>query len=388
MKKTMEKVSILLLSFMLISAFSISSSLPAMKDFFSAYSASQVELLVSVPSFGVLTMLVLTGFLEKFLHERAMIITGLLLLSISGLVPVFVQDYWVIFLARFGLGLGTGTINAKAISIISERYQGRERVQMLGLRGSAEVVGSALLTLVVGQLLAFGWQTSFLIYGFGLVILAFFLLFVPYKGRAVQRVVVEEKVEMPQRLNCWQSKYSLVLAFIACVIIIINTAISLRLPGMVIDRGLGTAATASLVLSAMQLVGILAGLSFAPLFHLFRKNLLTLACLGFAFGLLLLALPLNLWFLLGAALVAGFTYSIALTTIFNAMSDRIPPRLLNKATSFVLLGCNLGGALSSFVLNALGVISESFTVIFLIFAAAMLAVAGLAFALKNSIKGE
>ena len=387
MKKTMEKVSILLLSFMLISAFSISSSLPAMKDFFSAYTASQVELLVSVPSFGVLTMLVLTGFLEKFLPERVMIITGLLLLSISGLVPVFVQDYWVIFLARFALGLGTGTINAKAISIISERYQGRERVQTLGLRGSAEVVGSAILTLIVGQLLAFGWQASFLIYGFGLVILVFFLLFVPYKGQE-QRTEVKEKQEVPQRLNRWQSKYSLVLAFIACVIIIINTAISLRLPGMVIDRGLGTAATVSLVLSVLQLVGILAGLSFAPLFHLFRKNLLTLACLGFAVGLALLALPLPLWFLFFAALVAGFTYSIALTTIFNAMSDRIPPRLLNKATSFVLLGCNLGGALSPFVLNALGLISESFTVIFLVFAVAMLAVAGLAFALKNSIKGE
>lgn len=385
MKKIMEKVSILLLSFMLISAFSISSSLPAMKEFFSAYSASQVDLLVSVPSFGVLTMLVLTGFLEKYLSERAMIITGLLLLSISGLVPVFVQDYWLIFLSRFGLGLGTGAINAKAISIISERYQGRERVQTLGLRGSAEVVGSAILTLAVGQLLAFGWQASFLIYGFGLLILVFFLLFVPYK-KGAQRVVKEEKTE--QSLNAWQSKYSLVLAFIACVIITINTVISLRVPGMVIDQGLGTAATASLVLSAMQLVGILAGLSFAPLFHVFGKNLLTWACLGFALGLLLLAFPLNIWFLLSASLVAGFTYSIALTTIFNAMSDRIPGNLLNKATSYVLLGCNLGGAISSFVVNALGMISSSFTVLFVLFAVAMLAVAGLAFALKSRIKGE
>lgn len=388
MKKTMEKVSILLLSFMLISAFSISSSLPAMKEFFSAYSASQVDLLISVPSFGVLTMLLLTGVVERYLSERAMIITGLLLLSISGLVPVFVQDYWVIFLSRFALGLGTGTINAKAISIISERYQGKERVQTLGLRGSAEVVGSAILTLAVGQLLAYGWQASFLVYGFGLVILAFFLLFVPYKNAGKQEELEVNEHKDRERLTSWQSKYSLVLAFIACVVICVNTAISLRVPGFVIEQGFGTAATASLVLSLMQLVGILAGLSFAPLFHVFRKNLLTLACLGFAGGQVLLAVSMNLWFLTFAALVAGFTYSIALTTIFNAMSDRIPASLLNKATSYVLLGCNLGGALSSFVVNALGMVSESFMVIFLIFAVAMLAVSGLAFALKNSIKGE
>ena len=52
-------------------------------------------------------------------------------------------------------------INAKAISIISERYQGKTRIQMLGLRGSAEVVGASLITLAVGQLLAF-WLDSYL----------------------------------------------------------------------------------------------------------------------------------------------------------------------------------------------------------------------------------
>ena len=44
-------------------------------------------------------------------------------------------------------------INAKAISIISERYSGNDKTRMLGYRGSAEVVGSAILTFMVGQLL-------------------------------------------------------------------------------------------------------------------------------------------------------------------------------------------------------------------------------------------
>ena len=40
-------------------------------------------------------------------------------------------------------------INAKAISIISERYSGNDKTRMLGYRGSAEVVGSAILTLLL-----------------------------------------------------------------------------------------------------------------------------------------------------------------------------------------------------------------------------------------------
>ena len=38
---------------------------------------------------------------------------------------------------------------------------------MLGLRGSAEVVGASLITLAVGQLLSFGWTATFLAYSAG-----------------------------------------------------------------------------------------------------------------------------------------------------------------------------------------------------------------------------
>lgn len=386
MKKQLEKVSILLLSFMLISSFSVSSSLPAMKEFFTSYSANQVELLISLPSFGVLAMLILTGVIEGMLSERRMIITGLLLVSICGLVPVFLQDYWLIFLSRLGLGMGTGLINAKAISIISERYQGPERVQLLGLRGSAEVVGSALFTLCVGQLLHYGWQMSFLIYAFALVVLIAYLLFVPY-GKQVKKQEKAEK-RVSQKLTTWQLKYSIILAVIACIIICINTAISLRLPNQVIDSGLGDAQRASQILSAMQLVGILSGISFAPLFQKFKKNLLFIACLGFALGQILVALSTNAWLLTLASLLAGFTYSICLTTIFNAMSGRIPAALLNKATAYVLIGCNLGGALTPFVLQGLDLFLPSFSLIFLAFGLIMVLVAGLAYTLKSRIKGE
>lgn len=385
MKKLTEKISILLLSFMLISAFSITSSLPAMKDFFKDYSVSQVELLVSLPSFGVLLMLLLTGLVEKYLSERVMIAGGLVLLSFSGVVPFFVGDYWLIFISRLGLGLGTGMINAKAISIISERYKGRERVQMMGMRGATEVVGSAILTLVVGQLLFFSWQATFLIYSFGLVILSLYLFFVPYN----QNYKIERENEQSEKplstLTSWQKKYSFTLAIISCAIICINTAISLRIPEMVIEKGIGTASTASFILSMMQLIGIWAGFSFSSLFHMFQKNLLTVACLFFAFAQILLGLSNNFWFLMIAVLIAGFSYSIALTTIFNAMADRIPGQLLNKVTSYVLIGCNLGGAVSPMLLTAIESINRSFFFVFLCFGLMMLVVSVLAYLLKKSI---
>ena len=87
MKKTMERISLLSLSLMLISSFSITAGLPAMKAYFSqfGYSAGQVELLVSLPAFAVVAMLFLNSLIERWMSERQMIVAGLLLFSTSGL---------------------------------------------------------------------------------------------------------------------------------------------------------------------------------------------------------------------------------------------------------------------------------------------------------------
>ena len=132
-----------------------------MFEYYKDLPKSQIELLVSLPSAGIMLTLFLNTFIERFLDERKMIITGLLILSIFGMVPFINQAYPILFISRFIFGMGVGLINAKDVSIISERYHGRERVQTLGFRGSAEVVGTALVTLLVGFLLQFGWTSSF-----------------------------------------------------------------------------------------------------------------------------------------------------------------------------------------------------------------------------------
>ena len=132
MTRILEKMSLLGLSLLLISAFSISTALPPMLDYYSpTFSAAQVELLVSVPSFSVVAMLLLNSFIDKWLSDRQLIVTGLLLLSSAGIFPFFVQAYPLVLLSRIAFGMGIGLINAKAIAIISQRYQGKERVQML-----------------------------------------------------------------------------------------------------------------------------------------------------------------------------------------------------------------------------------------------------------------
>src|SRR3712207_6370569 len=144
MKKILEKISILSLSLMLVSTFAISPALPQMIDAFAeqGIGSSQVEFLVTVTSLAIMAGLLLNPLFVRFLSERKIIAGGLLLLAIGGVLPAVVASYPLMFLARILMGLGLGMINARAINIVGTHFSGKERVRMMGLRGSAEVLGS------------------------------------------------------------------------------------------------------------------------------------------------------------------------------------------------------------------------------------------------------
>ena len=372
MKQFLEKVSILSLSLVLITSFSISSALPAMFDYYQGYSTGQVELLVSLPSFGIMAMLLLNGVLERLFPERLQLTLGLLILSISGTAPFWYQGYYFVFATRLLFGIGVGMLNAKAISIISERYHGKTRIQMLGFRGSAEVVGASILTLAVGQLLAFGWTATFLAYAAaGLVVLVLFLLFVPYNKEEVHES--KQKTEEVVRLTRSMKQLIFFLAVGAAVIVCTNTAITFRIPSLMIEAGFGDAQLSSLVLSAMQLIGILAGISFSFLISAFKEKLLLVAGVTFGIGQIIIALSPSLWVVVAGSVLGGFAYSIALTTVFQLVSEKIPAKLLNKATSFAVLGCSFGASLTPFVLSGIGLVTTNGRMTFIILGAWMIA---------------
>lgn len=365
MTKILEKISLLGLSLLLISAFSISTALPPMLDYYSpTYIASQVELLVSVPSFSVVAMLLLNPLVDRWLNDRQLIMTGLILLSSAGIFPFFVQLYPLVLLSRLVFGMGIGLINAKAISIISQRYQGKERVQMLGIRGSMELIGGASCSLLVGQLLKIHWTLAFLIYGFGFIILAMYLLFVP----PMEQTEKKEAQKSKQGLDKKDLAMILGMALLAGFVICINSSISLRVPLFQIDGKTIASGQSALILSLEQGIGIVAGLSFASLIGHIKHRLLPMALFCLSTCLLGISLANNLLILILSSVGVGFFYNIVLTIIFNRLSERITRNLLNKATAYVLLGCNLGSAVSPYVLKLLALVSPSFSWIFLAYA--------------------
>lgn len=375
MKEQMKKIALLSLSLILTSAYSVSIVLPSLLQHFSEYTTAQVEMLISAPSFAITVMIVLNAWLSRYMKDRSMIVGGLLLLSVSGMVPVFVQEYPVMFASRIFLGIGIGLINAKAISIFSEYYEGREKAALLGYRGSAEVLGSAVMTLVAGKLVLIRWNLAFWVYALGFVIVLLYLVWVPGSMEPGQSAGAEKEsleAEADGKRECWKKEVlPIAYAVFAGVVICIYCSNSLRVPMLILEKKLGTESEASIILTLMMLMGIAAGVYFGKLTMWWKEKLPGVGCLMLGAGMLLTAYAGNLPLIGVGISIVGFFYTVLVTYSFHQISERIPQSSINTATSIVLVGCNLGAACSPFVLKWMGRFSEGVSVPFVGYAGMM-----------------
>lgn len=367
MNRGMEKITVLSLSFMLTTTFSVTPLLPLMQKAFPGYSTDQVEMLVSIPSFCIMLVVLFSSRIYRFFSERFWIITGLLLAAVAGVVPVFVQVYPVIFIARAIMGLGLGLVNGRAISMISERFDGKEKTTLLGYRASVEVAGNILMTLIVGRLLLIGWNVAFCIYGFALVILVLYLRFLPDEPGKVQQTSGKQQERLSD-LSGVQKRKLLRFALAAGFMIVINSVLSLRIPSLVLEREMGNESDSSLILSGLMVASIAAGVAFGKMKEWWNTKLELLGFLGTGISLLVIVSARSLMMLTVGAILSGFFYMIPLTCSLNGVSEELPLSMVGATTAVVLVSCNLSASLSPVLLKLIALVNGRTETPYLLFA--------------------
>lgn len=373
----MEIVGVLSLSLILTSALSVSSCLPDMLNSFSNHSRSSVELLMSVPAFAMMIIIALSPMLLKYMNERTMITSGLLIYGIAGMIPTFFKSYGIILVSRILMGIGIGLINTKAVSMIGERFTGNLQQRLQGMRCSMETLGQATLTLIAGQLLGFKWNYAFVIYGIAFVILFIYLKFVP--ASMVQSNVNGEFKKVGYKISF--SEWILIFqnAVLGGILVCSSVSNSLRIASYVTEKGIGTAVNGATILSLATFVGFLSGLIFGNLIKTLRRFTLPFSmCIG-AIGFAIIAFANNLIVVAVGASISSFSVTIGTSFIFNRLSSRLPVRALDTGNSIVLVGCNLGSFIAPFVLQAVNVVSPELSAGFLTYAILYLMIAIIAF---------
>lgn len=393
--RTLEKGAVLSLSLLLTSTYSVSTVIPSMVSYYQGYGRGQIEQLISVTSVAIMVVILLNPWISRIISQRVSIVSGLLLLSAGGCLPVFTKAYGAVFAGRLVLGVGIGLVNVYAVDMINSRFEGEERSTLLGYRGSAEIVGNTALTLVVGQILGAGldWRYCFLIYLSGLLVLVSYLLFVPKApgkngnsagdaltgksvnpaGDALPGKSGPAEAERAQKASDWRRH---AWGFLSCALhgamfIGINTCTTMRIPSLVLERGMGTEAQSSLITSLMLAAGIGAGILFGRLARILRGMMQKFWLVVFGAGMGVMALAGNLWILGVGAVVTGFAFSILIVTVFEQIPGRFPPGVTTMATTWTLVGCNMGSGFSSWTLRLIDLAGGGMGTSFGVFAVLM-----------------
>ncbi len=168
----MTLLTILLSSMViLMGAAAVSPALRPISEAFPEQSSYMISLIITLPALSV----AITGFGVGYLADRfgkvKVLFAALIVFTVAGMSAFFLNDYTAILVGRFILGIGITGISSTTTALISEYWNGPDRLKVIGYQSAAIGVGTLLLETLGGSLADIGWREPFLIYLIGIPIL-------------------------------------------------------------------------------------------------------------------------------------------------------------------------------------------------------------------------
>ncbi|MBU7455270.1 MFS transporter [Leuconostoc fallax] len=343
----MMRYAVLSISLIITTGPAVSSALPLMAKNFPNISLEMIDMIATVQQFTIMLFLLISGTIAKKIGIKRTIALGLMITGVAGIFPVFSQSFEAIFISRLLLGIGIGLFNSLAITVIDLLFSGHDKAQMLGNRSAMEQLGVCILNLVVGLLLLINWHMAFLIYGLAFPIMIFFWRYVP------EPQIDDENKEAHQRINLPVVLLALLLLFL----VMCSTAIIVQIPSIIVRGALGSATTASLIISLNTLAGMAMGFLFGRIYKVARYMTLPIGTFLMALGAILIGTGGNLYIVSLGTILCGFSYPLAGTYAFNLLSKIAPAGSETLGNSVLLIGCNLGSFISPIGVRVLAKIS-------------------------------
>ncbi|MGL5242156.1 MAG: MFS transporter [Kluyvera ascorbata] len=343
-KRSLFKISLLSISIINMSGPAVAAAIPLMLAAFPQQSLADIELTVSVTNFGILLLVVLAPFFVRLLGDKKTVMTGLILALVAGCVPVFSGSYEMILFSRFMLGCGIGLFNSLSYSLICQYFDGDERATLLGYQNAVSAIGSALMTLLISQLIAHGWHSVFLIYFLTLLPIILFGLNVPSTRRAATHAVARGQ---HWRIDWRVPGYALYLFYIFAGYMILI----FKLATVVTAVGYSDAAGASLLLTLSTLIAFPGGILFGRVSKMLGHAILPLSLLIIGASLVLLACSTSLAATAVSVLAAGFVFAFVIPYFFSCAAAVSAPDLQTVTSSILLIGINFGVFLHPWVIR-------------------------------------
>jgi MFS family permease len=298
----------------------IAPVLPQMTDHFAGVAGADVlvPIVLTVPALFIGLAAPFAGLIADAVDRKRLLIVAMVLYSVFGTAPLYLQSLGAIIGSRVLVGLCEAAIMTCCTTLIADYWSGPRRSRYLGLQTLMASVSAAVFLGLGGALGAAGWRTPFWLYLVA-VLLAYpmaRLLWQPERGPASPAPAGRRLPRLP-----WRDL--LVPCLVTLVGGIIFYALIVQLSFVLDDAGVGSTATIG-ALSALMSVATAAGsLAFARLAGHSPRRLLPVAFGVSAAGLLVVAASSAVPVITVGAMLTGAGTGLLLPTLLTWAINRL-----------------------------------------------------------------
>jgi MFS family permease len=308
---------------------------------------------------------------DKFGGLRTLV-TGNVISAIFGYASGITYNYPSLLVTRIFCGMGQGVGWPASTKLVAEIFPKRRRGVALGILTSGVAVGS-FLSLVISAIILeyYGWRSVFFIPALILLFLTFLVWFVirKHKSQRIEVVksrfkeIVKDRVIVWSALSyfCWKFGFE---------------GLFYWLPLYFIKAHKFTIGSSGLFAGSIMLIGLLAMPFGGWLSDKVGRRLVIIVSL-FVTGILLLALPFEITFVLLILLIISFFFQMSEGVYFAIPVDRFKPEFAGTSVGFINQVGQVGTFLGPFATGILVDIYHSFTPAF--FAYALFSFIGIVF---------
>ena len=345
-KEQVLKYSLLSASLLVGSAPAINANIPAMASAFDTIPLAMIEMLTTVPSLFLMISVLISSFIAKKIGYKQTASLGLLIVVVSGILPVFVSNFYLILISRAMLGFGIGLFNSLTVALVNSFYQGKDRAKMYGLQSAFEGAGGIFITFIAGQLLKIGWQAPFLAYAIAIPVCIVFIKFIP-KVATANDISVDTNVIVKE--NGFKKDNIMLISFIALLFVAASLymTMGIKVSTLITTAGYGNASDASLVIILLSLGAITAGTLFSKIIKIFKQLTPIIGLLILALAMFLIGISNSMIITFAGGFLTGFGFKIFMPYLIGRINNS---QIKNTplATSLLLVGFNLGAFISPY----------------------------------------
>ena len=128
-----------------------------------------IPLMLTLPALCVAVLSPVAGIVVDFFGRRKTCIGALVIYSIVGVLPIFLESLTAIIISRVVLGAMEALVVISSTTLIGDYFHGRDREKWLANQTAVASLSSIFLALLGGALGSFGWRAAFGAYGVSII---------------------------------------------------------------------------------------------------------------------------------------------------------------------------------------------------------------------------